>query len=85
MRTQQTERRPVRTVLLAGVLAFLFFGTIDHLSIVRFRSSDVFYTDTMKETTMMKIVHAATVAEKVRPPIDLAAPAHTQTATFALG
>ncbi len=84
MRTQQTERRRVRTVLLAGVLAFLCFGIID-LPTVRFRSSNVFYTDTMKETTMMKIAHAATVAEKVRPPIDLAAPAHTQTATFALG
>lgn len=84
MSTQQTERRPLRTVLLAGILAFLLFETTG-LTTVTVGSSDALYPDTTKEVTMMRIAQAATAAKKVRPLIDLAAPAHTEMATFALG
>ena len=70
--------------MLFGILAFLLFGTAG-VPTVKIGSSDAFYPDTTKEIAMMRIAQAATAAEKARPPIDLAAPAHTKTATFALG
>lgn len=84
MQTQQSERRPWRAVLLAGILAFLLLGTAG-LATVTFGSSGVFYPDTTKESGMIKITQAANAAEKTQPPIDLAVPAQTETATFALG
>ncbi|GAK58577.1 hypothetical protein U27_05551 [Candidatus Vecturithrix granuli] len=84
MQTQHTERRPLRTVLLTGILAFLFLGTAS-LSTVTFGSSDAFYPDTTKEIHIMRIAQAANAAEHTKPPIDLAVPTQTQTATFALG
>lgn len=84
MQTQQTERRRLRRVLLTGILAFLLFETAG-LATVTFGSSDAFYPETTKEIAMMYIAQAANAAEKVKPPIDLAAPTHTETATFALG
>ena len=84
MNTKQSERRSLRAILLTGVLAFLLFGMADW-SIVTFGSSDAFYPDTTKEIHIMRIAQAANAAEHIKPPIDLAAPAHTETATFALG
>lgn len=84
MNTKQSERRRLRAVLLAGALTLLLFGTVDW-SAVTFGSSDAFYPDTTKEILMIKIAQAADAAEKIQPPIDLAAPAQTETATFALG
>lgn len=84
MQTQHSERRPSNAVLLAGILAFLLLGTAG-LATVTFGSSNAFYPDTTKEIPMMRIAQAANAAEKTQPPIDLAVPAQTKTATFALG
>ena len=84
MHIKPSERRPVRTVVLLGILTSLFFGMAG-LTTVTFGSSDAFYPDTTKEITIMHIAQAATTAENARPPIDLVAPAIMETATFALG
>lgn len=84
MYTKQNKRRTLWLSGLSGPLVLLLFG-LAGLFTLTFGSSDIFHPDTTKEMTMMNIAHAATTAEKARPPIDLAAAAQTQTATFALG